>query len=83
VHQLRLQILLADVSAADEGDVVLGPLQGGTWGRVVRELMKAMEKRTFDMKAVVEIELIRLIIHNNDGKIAEAIESAGSRIERL
>ena len=24
------------------------------------------------MKAVVEIELIRLIIHNNDGKIAEA-----------
>ncbi len=31
------------------------------------------------MKAVVEIELIRLIIHNNDGKIAEAIESAGSR----
>jgi len=35
------------------------------------------------MKAVVEIEIIRLIIHNNDGKIAEAIESAGSRIERL
>jgi len=27
------------------------------------------------MKAVVEIELIRLIIHNNDGKIAEAIKS--------
>jgi len=39
-------------------------------------------KWTFDMKAVVEIELIRLVIHNNDGKIAEAIESAGSRIER-
>jgi len=35
------------------------------------------------MKAVVEIELIRLIIHINDGKIAEAIKSAGSRIERL
>ncbi len=31
------------------------------------------------MKAVVEIELIRLIIHNNDGKIAEAIESAFMR----
>ena len=30
-----------------------------------------------NMKAVVEIELIRLTIHNNDGKIAEAIESAG------
>jgi len=35
------------------------------------------------MKAVVKIELIRLIIHSNDGEIAEAIESAGSRIERL
>jgi len=31
----------------------------------------------------VKIELIRLIIHSNDGEIAEAIESAGSRIERL
>ncbi len=34
-------------------------------GRVVRELTKAMEKWTFDMKAVVEIELIRLMINNN------------------
>jgi len=42
-----------------------------------------MDKWTFDMKVVVEIALTRLIIHNNDGKIAEAIESAGSRIERL
>jgi len=44
------------------------------WGMV---LMKAVESEPLhDMKAAVEIELIRLIIHNNDGKIAEAIESA-------